>query len=763
MGDIKTEAADVFREKEAPGSAIDHEPVKSDIRALFALIDIVVSAASGNLLRYRTKALMDADTGQPDGVLAYVFENNGDPADPLNGFYQWDDSGNAWDVADWYLTGIIEPAAAIAAENVSDASIAILDAATAARILTLMGTPGFDTAFPNAYAAALPRGVTSGTVGGTAVTGATVGEYPLTLTGGDISGAQLTLVVTSATVATIRVDNPGLGSGTTPPTITVPPGATLPGGTTLTAVVGFRTPAEEAYFVLSTDKLSLQAYKRTLASGTPVIIADLAIPTKAYIDALAARDIDYESDYSQLPLLGQVGTDGNYVTFDNGLRVYSLGYETDWTGVVSIDCGSDGAMLTVYYDTATMAAQASVDAITTRLDRALTARGNSKSGYMRPHANRRWRRAIRARSRGDALKIVHLMFGDSWSHGSYYWSHWLRQLIASYVAPGGAVMGPVGDGGLGWVGFGNPGVTLPNGNVRLKGTGIPGVGVTFSGTGWASHYDASSNSPDICDSYSAIALDLITVVCDDATLPALNGVNLHYKTGQGGTVEYRWGGSGGWTTLALNGSGIAALAGFPTGGGAFTFEIRVASGTCTLYGINGTSAASGYVAHKLAATGRRMSEFATRSANAEWRTGIGSLVAGANMVLVTIGTPINDRGGGQLPAAYATSCRTIIDAVRVVYPNAEIVLFVPPELGINVTPVMADYVAGIEPLLDEYDGLSIFNMQTVVPAASTYLEADARYGPASDYPFFVADKVHPSFPFGERGLEDGWTRHLLDT
>ncbi|KUR71186.1 hypothetical protein AQZ52_10975 [Novosphingobium fuchskuhlense] len=107
--------------------------------------------------------------------------------------------------------------------------------------------------YDNAYASTLPKGVTSVSIGGTAITGATVGTYPLTFSGGSITGMVANLVVTSATTARVDIINTGLGSGTTPPTVTIPTGATLPAGTTLTAVVGAIIANQQKYWAVSSD------------------------------------------------------------------------------------------------------------------------------------------------------------------------------------------------------------------------------------------------------------------------------------------------------------------------------------------------------------------------------------------------------------------------------------------------------------------------------------------------------------------------------
>lgn len=169
-----------------------------------------------------------------------------------------------------------------------DEALTAVDTAGAARIAEILATPGFDTLYPNAYATALPRGVTSGTIGGTSITGATPGTYALTAVGGSITGVQANLVVASPTSASIVIVNPGLGSGTTPPTWANPAGATIPVGTTLTAVVGSRIAVTGRYLALSSDGLSLQGYQND-GTSTPAALAGVSIPTKTHVDTLFAR------------------------------------------------------------------------------------------------------------------------------------------------------------------------------------------------------------------------------------------------------------------------------------------------------------------------------------------------------------------------------------------------------------------------------------------------------------------------------------------
>lgn len=138
-----------FRDFNTDGvsSTGEYEPEKPQIRAgldeLSAAIDLALSAVGSGILRYATVALMNADTNEADGQLAYVYDNNGSPSDPANGVYQWDDGGAAWVVADWYfdsVAAVVQPlvddaeaaAAAADADRIAASNSAAAAAASAA-------------------------------------------------------------------------------------------------------------------------------------------------------------------------------------------------------------------------------------------------------------------------------------------------------------------------------------------------------------------------------------------------------------------------------------------------------------------------------------------------------------------------------------------------------------------------------------------------------------------------------------------------------
>ncbi|WP_420381682.1 phage tail fiber protein [Novosphingobium sp.] len=145
---------------------------------------------------------------------------------------------------------------------------------------TILGLPYFPLALNGSTSAGggniLPQGITSGAVGGTAITGAVVGTYPLAPTGGSFTGVTANLVVTSATAATIVVTNPGRTTSATPtaPTWANPSGAGLPGGTTLTAVIGSQIAPGGAQIYTTSDTTGSYLLYWQNTAGVVTLVAD---------------------------------------------------------------------------------------------------------------------------------------------------------------------------------------------------------------------------------------------------------------------------------------------------------------------------------------------------------------------------------------------------------------------------------------------------------------------------------------------------------
>lgn len=102
--------AQLYAQKEGSPVSMVRVPMTS-------ILALITSAASG-YKEYATIALRNADT-QPNGRIGYVFANNGDPADPLNGYYQADDSDpDGWVAAPWvanFFAPAVQPLADLSA------------------------------------------------------------------------------------------------------------------------------------------------------------------------------------------------------------------------------------------------------------------------------------------------------------------------------------------------------------------------------------------------------------------------------------------------------------------------------------------------------------------------------------------------------------------------------------------------------------------------------------------------------------------------
>jgi len=124
MGRIADAFASAFRDFKAagiPGSGA-HEPEKAEIRTIGAVIETMISTTGAGISRYATVAAMDAVTSAPDGQLAYVYANNGNPNDAANGVYQRNASASDWVAAPWYfnaVAGVVQPLIDQAEETVA--------------------------------------------------------------------------------------------------------------------------------------------------------------------------------------------------------------------------------------------------------------------------------------------------------------------------------------------------------------------------------------------------------------------------------------------------------------------------------------------------------------------------------------------------------------------------------------------------------------------------------------------------------------------
>jgi hypothetical protein len=289
----------------------------------------------------------------------------------------------------------------------------------------------------------------------------------------------------------------------------------------------------------------------------------------------------------------------------------------------------------------------------------------------KPCALRNFRVRSSALLRGESTQLVLGFIGDSWVRGSG-----LPALgepdRARYFMPGltAALQQRYGDAGGGWCGL-----SYATSNERRGGSANSNR-LYQAGTGsWTTHTN-DRPVPDLCTSVSSASGDVIRVT---NTIGPTSGVSLHYLPG--GTIDYRWNEEP-WTRLALvrtGGSPVAALTGFPRHG-AWTLDLRVASGTVELAGIEHRSGNPGVRIHNFGAGGSTASQWNAVDPE-DWQASLASFAC--DTFLTLFGT--NDQK--QItPEAHRQCLEDLVRKLRLACPDADIGLGTSPESGDTTPP-----------------------------------------------------------------------------
>jgi hypothetical protein len=184
--------------------------------------------------------------------------------------------------------------------------------ASAALALSASGVAG---AYPNAYASALPRGVTS-TTSLVAGSGGTNGTFALGFSGGSITGMAGTFTVAGGALTAITITNPGLGTGTTPPTLGFTASAGLTGASA-TAVVAPLVATTKTYYAVSSDSAYLLLYSNDGTATPAAILSPDGTQVKVPIGTALSTAI---ADLAKRP----PGLGGNVVMQDVGIATNTL-------------------------------------------------------------------------------------------------------------------------------------------------------------------------------------------------------------------------------------------------------------------------------------------------------------------------------------------------------------------------------------------------------------------------------------------------------
>lgn len=470
------------------------------------------------------------------------------------------------------------------------------------------------------------------------------------------------------------------------------------------------------------------------AKTNPIDATGRTILTSEYVYAIvgALRRIAFgiRTDGSIDAVLSGLAVAGGYTvtSFDaSGEYVYAI---TDAAGRIAFGIKADGTIDAKIGDQAeVVTARGTRPSLDTRLSQALSGYGLPIRYVWGEWYLRETRQRLRKRLLAESTQLIVATIGDSWTQLSARWT----------AAIATTLKGQFGDAGPGWVGFGygGAGYTLKNGNVSDT-----DVTLTFTGA-WTAHY-ATSVSPDICDVHSTTVGDQITVAWTPAG--TISAVTLYYLKGAG-SIQYRWNG-GAWTPLDLSagaGLGTVVLAGLPAG--AWTLDLQVVSGDCTLCGLDVQQTADGVRVHKLGATGSAAIQWQAVNA-AQWEAGLSALAP--NLVTILLATndqPIYDA------ATFSGYVQTMITRVKAAVPTADILLIAPCENGRGEPNPMSTYA-------DALAQLAAVNHCAFLDLQYAFGDVYADYGFGSARNWFASDTIHPDPATGGRAIVDAVTRLL---
>lgn len=591
--------------------------------------------------------------------------------------------------------------AASATSASNSAATATTQAGAVAAALNSASAP-----YATAYASTLPKGVTSVTIGGTAITGATVGEYPITGSGGSIAGYSLTLVVTSATTATVRVDEKGLGTGTTPPTLTKPAGATLPVGTTLTAVVGTIIPDQRTYYVVNADSTKVLLYGNNGGSvaTAPFGGTQLAMPSAATVDARLAffsvpggeyaltfgkptgpiyagiTDAAGLWDFSGVRTLPIYSTDGTLTASLSGDTTRSgflLACYDSVTRALLLGLGTDGTLYANVDVPEVTAARGTAVDLNTRISRGLTTAGSPKTAMQNVGRLANYRSGLSyLKLSGSALVHV-ILDGDSWWDSKNYGS--TDALTRFYADSGLANAGP------GWIGFSS---ALTGGNPR--GTALNNITVSRTGT-WTDQFRSADVTPGTIQNFPGYDAALCGANGSIYTITSsqlTSATYLRLFCGKGSGIEYSWDGTT-YASLTITAGSGSTYVDVPLTGQTNSLRLRCASGAL-VSGLFCLTASSGVVFSNFGNSGSTAVQKASVQSNADYKAMMAALPGDTVLALIQLG--LNDTKAGTANATIVTNVGTVAAGYRTIYtgyPTCDVAILCQPNTPLSVQDALS--------------------------------------------------------------------------
>jgi hypothetical protein len=335
-------------------------------------------------------------------------------------------------------------------------------------------------------------------------------------------------------------------------------------------------------------------------------------------------------------------------------------------------------------------------------------------------------------------QLVLGFIGDSWVRGSGLPAHGDARR-ARYFMPGltVALQRLYGDAGGGWCG-----VSYTTCSDRRGGSANPDR-LYQSGSGDWSTSKNDRPVADLCTSVSGMRGDTIRVT---NTVGPTSEVRLHYMPG--GTIDYRWN-EGPWIRLDLGAAGhVVALTGFP-GVGAWTLDMKVASGVVELAGIEHRNNNPGIRIHNLGAGGSTALDWSSVDV-ATWQAAVAAL--DLHTALTFFGTNDQKR---ITPQEHRASLARLVQSLGVAAPDVDIALGTSPESGDMTEPRL-----GRSMRLYSNEAL-----QLAIDHALCHIDCQPAFGDVSDYnhsgvrPLLDDSLIHPSVE-GMRVIESLYLRVL---
>lgn len=364
-----------------------------------------------------------------------------------------------------------------------------------------------------------------------------------------------------------------------------------------------------------------------------------------------------------------------------------------------------------------------VAAVSARVDRTLDTNGMPRKPIYGEWYLRRSRAKLQALAAGLAGTQFNVYLpGDSWiDNVAYNGRVFASRLRAAY-----------GNGAIGWISFsGSPlDANLWNSN---------------AGT-WAT-VDETAASPDIYAVQSSTVGSQRTINAgSQAAVPT--AAKLQWKGTADGVIRYRTG-TGAWTTLNVQGSGIqhADLINLPTAA-PWTMTFEVVSGSVDLRGVLFSGAANGVVIHKGGNSGSHTNDWAGVN-RAEFIAAVMPLP----MDLVIIPFGVNDQGAGISPEAFVANIVEIIDRIRTARPTTggqpgpDFLVSIPPELKnrLAVGLSMMPYLTAVLDAADQYRFAVVglpYVFGTVPADYDAWMDADFIHpAPAASDPLTLASNL----------------------